>query len=170
MANVLPVPAANPRKILWRPVVSPASVGGPITGVGRREVGHGALAERAITAVLPEGADQPYTIRIVSDLLESNGSSSMASVCGASLALLGHRRRDAGIIRKQDVIVRDTRRVEYAYPVYDRDYGKNTKTIRDYFNTLGIDQLGRFAEFDYINSDECIHRAMRLAEKLNERQ
>jgi protoporphyrinogen oxidase len=76
----------------------------------------------------------------------------------------------AGIIRKQDVIVRDTRRVEYAYPVYDRDYGKNTKIIRDYFNTLGIDQLGRFAEFDYINSDECIHRAMRLAEKLNQRK
>ncbi len=75
----------------------------------------------------------------------------------------------AGIIRKQDVIVRDTRRVEYAYPVYDRDYGKNTKIIRDYFDSLGIDQLGRFAEFDYINSDECIHRAMRLAETLNAR-
>jgi protoporphyrinogen oxidase len=75
----------------------------------------------------------------------------------------------AGIIRKQDVIIRDTRRIEYAYPVYDCDYGKNTKIIRDYFNTLGIDQLGRFAEFDYINSDECIHRAMRLAEKLNQR-
>ncbi|HXS77757.1 MAG TPA: polyribonucleotide nucleotidyltransferase [Terracidiphilus sp.] len=72
----------------------PFSVGetGRMTGVGRREVGHGALAERAITAVLPEGADQPYTIRIVSDILESNGSSSMASVCGASLALF-----DAGI-------------------------------------------------------------------------
>ncbi|MBS1802949.1 MAG: polyribonucleotide nucleotidyltransferase [Acidobacteria bacterium] len=72
----------------------PFSVGetGRMTGVGRREVGHGALAERAISAVLPEGADQPYTIRIVSDILESNGSSSMASVCGASLALF-----DAGI-------------------------------------------------------------------------
>ena len=75
----------------------------------------------------------------------------------------------AGIIRERDVIVRDTRRVEYAYPVYDRDYGKNTAIIRDYFNSLGIDQLGRFAEFDYINSDECIHRAMRLAERLNQR-
>ena len=74
----------------------------------------------------------------------------------------------AGIIRKQDVIVRDTRRVEYAYPVYDRDYGKNTKIIRDYFATLGIDQLGRFAEFDYINSDECIRRALVLADKLND--
>jgi protoporphyrinogen oxidase len=73
----------------------------------------------------------------------------------------------AGIIRKQDVIVRDTRRVEYAYPVYDRDYGKNTGIIRDYFAALGIDQLGRFAEFDYINSDECIRRALLLADKLN---
>jgi polyribonucleotide nucleotidyltransferase len=72
----------------------PFSVGetGRMTGVGRREVGHGALAERAITAVLPVGEDLPYSIRIVSDILESNGSSSMASVCGASLALF-----DAGI-------------------------------------------------------------------------
>ncbi|MGA8090413.1 MAG: polyribonucleotide nucleotidyltransferase [Terracidiphilus sp.] len=72
----------------------PFSVGetGRMTGVGRREIGHGALAERAITAVLPTAEDSPYTIRIVSDILESNGSSSMASVCGASLALY-----DAGI-------------------------------------------------------------------------
>jgi protoporphyrinogen oxidase len=74
-----------------------------------------------------------------------------------------------GIIRKGDVIVRDTRRVEYAYPVYDRHYGKNVQTLRDYFGSLGIDQLGRFAEFDYINSDECIRRALVLAEKLNAR-
>jgi polyribonucleotide nucleotidyltransferase len=67
----------------------PFSVGetGRMTGVGRREVGHGALAERAITAVLPSAEESPYSIRIVSDILESNGSSSMASVCGASLAL-----------------------------------------------------------------------------------
>src|ERR1700748_1898451 len=72
----------------------PFSVGevGRMTGTGRREVGHGALAERAISAVLPSPEDSPYTIRIVSDILESNGSSSMASVCGASLALY-----DAGI-------------------------------------------------------------------------
>src|SRR5262249_58845667 len=72
-----------------------------------------------------------------------------------------------GIVRKEDVIVRDTRRVECAYPVYDRAYGRNVATIRRYFDSLGIDQLGRFAEFDYINSDECIHRAMKLAERLN---
>ena len=72
----------------------PFSVGetGRMTGVGRREVGHGALAERAISAVLPSADESPYAIRIVCDILESNGSSSMASVCGASLALF-----DAGI-------------------------------------------------------------------------
>jgi polyribonucleotide nucleotidyltransferase len=75
----------------------PFSVGevGRMTGVGRREVGHGALAERAISSVLPSADESPYTIRIVSDILESNGSSSMASVCGASLALY-----DSGIALK----------------------------------------------------------------------
>jgi polyribonucleotide nucleotidyltransferase len=72
----------------------PFSVGevGRMTGVGRREVGHGALAERAISAVLPGEDKWPYTMRVVSDILESNGSSSMASVCGASLSLM-----DAGV-------------------------------------------------------------------------
>jgi polyribonucleotide nucleotidyltransferase len=67
----------------------PFSVGetGRMTGVGRREVGHGMLAERSISAVLP-GEEWPYTMRVVSDILESNGSSSMASVCGASLSLM----------------------------------------------------------------------------------
>jgi polyribonucleotide nucleotidyltransferase len=68
----------------------PFSVGevGRMTGTGRREIGHGALAERAIAAVLPGENESPYTLRVVSDILESNGSSSMASVCGASLALM----------------------------------------------------------------------------------
>ncbi|MBF8287430.1 MAG: pnp [Candidatus Rokubacteria bacterium] len=61
-------------------------------GPSRRDIGHGALAERAVEAVLPPKEEFPYTIRVVSDILESNGSSSMASVCGASLALM-----DAGV-------------------------------------------------------------------------
>ena len=73
-----------------------------------------------------------------------------------------------GILRAEDVLVRDTRRFEYAYPVYDQAHGKNTRIVREYFSALGIDLLGRFAEFDYINSDECIRRALVLAEKLNE--
>jgi polyribonucleotide nucleotidyltransferase len=64
----------------------------PIRGTSRREVGHGALAERALQAILPPYEQFPYTLRIVSDILESNGSSSMASVCGGSLALF-----DAGV-------------------------------------------------------------------------
>ncbi len=64
----------------------------PMRGPGRREIGHGALAERAISPVLPKEDDFPYTVRVVSNILESNGSSSMASVCGSSLALM-----DAGV-------------------------------------------------------------------------
>ena len=68
----------------------PFSVGevGFMRGPGRREIGHGALAERALTALIPDEQTFPYTMRVVSDILESNGSSSMATVCGASLALM----------------------------------------------------------------------------------
>jgi polyribonucleotide nucleotidyltransferase len=60
----------------------------PIRGPGRREIGHGALAERSVKPVLPDPDTFPYTIRVISDILESNGSSSMASVCGATLGLM----------------------------------------------------------------------------------
>jgi len=72
----------------------PFSVGevGRMTGPGRREIGHGALAERALAGMVPGEETFPYTMRIVSDILESNGSSSMASVCGGTLALM-----DAGV-------------------------------------------------------------------------
>jgi polyribonucleotide nucleotidyltransferase len=78
----------------------PFSVGEarPLRGPSRREIGHGALAERAISRVLPNGDDFPYTIRLVSDVLESNGSSSMATVCGSSLSLM-----DAGVPVKEHV-------------------------------------------------------------------
>jgi len=68
----------------------PFSVGevGFMRGPGRREIGHGALAERSLTALIPTEANFPYTMRVVSDILESNGSSSQATVCGASLALM----------------------------------------------------------------------------------
>ena len=70
----------------------------PVRATSRREIGHGNLAERALQGVLPDFAEFPYTIRIVSDILESNGSSSMASVCGGSLALF-----DAGVPMKAAV-------------------------------------------------------------------
>jgi polyribonucleotide nucleotidyltransferase len=69
-----------------------------LRGPGRREVGHGALAERSLTPMLPAEEQFPYTVRVVSDILESNGSSSMASVCGGSLAMM-----DAGVPLKAPV-------------------------------------------------------------------
>jgi polyribonucleotide nucleotidyltransferase len=78
----------------------PFSVGEarPLRGPGRREVGHGTLAEKALIPVLPAHEDFPYTIRIVSETLESNGSSSMAAICGSTLSLL-----DAGVPLKAPV-------------------------------------------------------------------
>ncbi len=78
----------------------PFSVGEarPMRGPGRREIGHGALAERALRPVIPSREAFPYTLRIVSDILESNGSSSMATVCGGTLALM-----DAGVQIKAPV-------------------------------------------------------------------
>src|SRR5690606_19108509 len=67
-------------------------------GVGRREIGHGNLALRALKNMLPSGDENPYSIRIVSDILESNGSSSMATVCAGTLALM-----DAGLKIKKPV-------------------------------------------------------------------
>lgn len=82
---------------------------------GRREIGHGNLAMRALKFVLPEGDDNPYTIRIVSNILESNGSSSMATVCGGTLSLM-----DAGVKIKKPVagiamgLITDTKTKKYA--------------------------------------------------------
>jgi polyribonucleotide nucleotidyltransferase len=88
------------RKFMLHYNFPPFSVGEAkfLRGPGRREIGHGALAERAIRQVLPPEDKFPYTIRIVSDITESNGSSSMASVCGGSLSLL-----DAGVPIKAPV-------------------------------------------------------------------
>ncbi|MBL4952691.1 polyribonucleotide nucleotidyltransferase [Neobacillus sp. YIM B02564] len=71
---------------------------GPIRGPGRREIGHGALGERALEPVIPSEKDFPYTIRVVSEVLESNGSTSQASICGSTLALM-----DAGVPIKAPV-------------------------------------------------------------------
>lgn len=70
----------------------------PVRGPGRREIGHGHLAERSLRKVMPSDEENPYTVRVVSDILESNGSSSMATVCAGSLALM-----DAGIKTKSPV-------------------------------------------------------------------
>ena len=88
------------KKFMFHYNFPPFSVGEvrPIRGPGRRDIGHGELAERALRPVLPDAETFPYTIRVVSDILESNGSSSMASVCGGTLCLM-----DAGVPVKDPV-------------------------------------------------------------------
>lgn len=90
----------NERRFMLHYNFPPFSVGEvkQMRGPGRREIGHGALAGRAISSIIPGEDDFPYTIRIVSDILESNGSSSMATVCGATLSLM-----DAGVPIKAPV-------------------------------------------------------------------
>jgi polyribonucleotide nucleotidyltransferase len=87
-------PAETSKRFMLHYNFPPFSVGevGFMRGPGRREIGHGALAERSLTAVIPDDKKFPYTLRVVSDILESNGSSSMATVCGATLAMM-----DAGV-------------------------------------------------------------------------
>jgi len=89
-----PLVEENPKRFMLHYNFPPFSVGEvrPMRGPGRREIGHGMLAERAFVNILPSEEDFPYTIRLVSETLESNGSSSMASVCGGTLALM-----DAGV-------------------------------------------------------------------------
>ena len=88
------VEGVSEKRFMFHYNVPPFSVGGVkfLRGPGRREIGHGALAERALAPIIPSDEEFPYTIRIVSDILESNGSSSMASVTGGCLALM-----DAGV-------------------------------------------------------------------------
>lgn len=73
------------------------------------------------------------------------------------------------ILRAGDVLLTDVQRVPYGYPVYTHSYRRNRETFHNYFRGLDVDLCGRFAEFDYINSDECLSRAMTLADRLNRR-
>ncbi len=72
------------------------------------------------------------------------------------------------IINKEDVIVSDVSRFKYGYPIHNLDYYKNIKIVKDYFKSIDIDLCGRFAEFEYINFDECLKRAINLANRINE--
>jgi protoporphyrinogen oxidase len=72
-----------------------------------------------------------------------------------------------GLLEKRDVIVTDVTRSKYGYPVYDLSYDENIKILNEYSASIDVDLCGRFAQFEYINSDECMRRAIVLAEKLN---
>ncbi len=72
-----------------------------------------------------------------------------------------------GLLDRRKVIVTDVTRMKYGYPVYDLAYSKNVSVMRSYFASIGVELCGRFAQFDYINSDECMRRAMELAGRYN---
>ena len=98
--NIDDIMGSGTKKFMLHYNFPPYSVGevGRMTGVGRREIGHGNLAERSLKKVAPDSEKFPYTIRIISDILESNGSSSMATVCAGTLAMM-----DAGVPIKKPV-------------------------------------------------------------------
>ena len=110
---------------------------------------------------------RPGTSSLVAEVTSRPGDPLDLAEDGAVLQRIVGDLDRVGILRRQDVIATEVRRFEYAYPVYDLDYVRNVAVVRRYFAALGVDLLGRFAEFEYINSDECIRRARALAERLN---
>lgn len=111
---------------------------------------------------------RPGTSSLIAEVTSRPGDAIDVTSDGVILERIIDDLDRVGIIHKPDVIVTDLRRFEYAYPVYDINYTRNKTIIHKYFASIGVDLLGRFAEFDYINSDECIRRALALADKLNQ--
>ncbi|MFA9477447.1 polyribonucleotide nucleotidyltransferase [Phycisphaerales bacterium AB-hyl4] len=108
-----------------------------ITGPSRRDIGHGKLAERALAPVLPDVADFPYTVRLVSDILESNGSSSMASACGGTLALM-----DAGVPIKAPVAGISIGIIQGDTPGKDDVYLTDIQGEEDHFGDMDFKVTG----------------------------
>ena len=142
------------RRLLLHYNFPPFSVGevGRMTGQGRREIGHGNLAERAVKAILPDHEKFPYTIRIVGDVLESNGSSSMGTVCSAALALL-----DAGVPVKSNVagiamgLVKEGDRVAVLTDILGDEDHLGDMDFKVAGNTIGITALQMDIKIDSVS-------------------
>jgi len=149
----------------------PFSVGevGPMRGPGRREIGHGALAEKALLPVLPTKEEFPYTIRVVSEVLGSNGSSSMGSTCGSSLSLM-----DAGVPIKRHVagiamgLASDFNEGGYNYKILtdlqDLEDGKGGMDFKVAGTTEGITAIQLDTKTAGLNSDLVKETVMRARE------
>ena len=145
----------------------PYSVGEarPIRGPGRREIGHGALAERALERVLPSEDEFPYTIRLVSEVLESNGSTSMASVCGSTLALM-----DAGVPIKAPVagiamgLIKEEDKVEILTDIQGIEDALGDMDFKVAGTKKGITALQMDIKIEGINT-EILRRALEQARK-----
>lgn len=151
----------------------PYSVGeaNPLRGTGRREIGHGALAEKAIIPVLPKKEDFPYTVRVVSETLESNGSSSMASTCGSSLALM-----DAGVPIKSHVAGiamglasnEDMSKWEVLTDIQDLEDGKGGMDFKITGTKEGLTAIQLDTKTDGINEDIIKKTLIQGREALNQ--
>jgi protoporphyrinogen oxidase len=110
---------------------------------------------------------RPGTSSLIAEITTNPGDG-VHEMSDAALTerVIGDLHRE-GLLDKRSVIVTDVTRSKYGYPVYDLNYYKNTKTLNDYFASIDVDLCGRFAQFEYINSDECMRRAIVLADKLN---
>ncbi len=99
---------------------------------------------------------RPGTSSLIAEITSRPGDEVDRTSQGAVLERVVDDLDRINVIRKGDVTVTDMCRMEYGYPVYDLNYNRNTSIVRGYFASLGIPLLGCFAEFDYINSDECL--------------
>src|SRR5204863_399513 len=135
-----------------------------LRGAGRREIGHGALAERAVSAVLPTDTEWPYTMRVVSDILESNGSSSMASVCGASLSLM-----DAGAPLKAPVagVAMGLVKEGDDYAILTDIAGAEDHYGDMDFKVVGLAEFGAFVEL-FPGTDGLLHISEIAEHRVNE--
>ncbi len=139
-----------------------------ITGPGRREIGHGKLAERALLPVLPPVEQFPYTVRVVSDILESNGSSSMASACGGTLALM-----DAGVPIKRPVAGISIGLITADQPGQNEVYLTDIQGEEDHFGDMDFKVTGTSQGITAIQLDlkirglsvEQIRKTFELAKK-----
>jgi protoporphyrinogen oxidase len=110
---------------------------------------------------------RPGTSSLIAEITTNPGDG-VHEMSDAALTerVIGDLHRE-GLLDKRSVIVTDVTRSKYGYPVYDLNYYENTKILYDYFASIDVDLCGRFAQFEYINSDECMRRAIVLADKLN---
>lgn len=110
---------------------------------------------------------KPGTSSLIAEITTNPGDGvhelSDAEVTERTLADLDR----VGLLDRRKVIATDVKRIDYGYPVYTHTYARHRKVVHDWFASLGVPLCGRFAEFEYLNSDECMRRAIALAEKLN---
>jgi len=110
---------------------------------------------------------KPGTSSLIAEITTNSGDGIHELTDDEIIAKVKNDLDRIGVINKNNVIASDITKFKYGYPVYNLDYSHNIKIVKNYFASLNIDLCGRFAEFEYINMDECLKRAIYLSDKLN---